>query len=67
MSVLFWYLFAWATGVDRTETVSLHRFFDRMTPQELETYAQSGALPAWFRTSVSATTYEAEEGVSRAN
>ncbi|MFY9939179.1 MAG: hypothetical protein WAK33_20015 [Silvibacterium sp.] len=28
---------------------------DRMTTQELENYAQSGALPGWFRATVGAT------------
>lgn len=41
--------------IDRTETVSLNELFDRMTNQELEDYAQRGALPAWFRATVSAT------------
>lgn len=35
--------------IDRTETVSLNQLFDRMSTQELEAYAQSGALPKWFR------------------
>lgn len=41
--------------VDRSETVSLNELFDRMTTQELETYAQSGALPEWFRATLGAT------------
>ena len=40
-----------ATGewIDRTEAVSLNDLFDRMTSQELETFAQTGVLLGWFR------------------
>ena len=38
--------------IDRTETVSLNDLFDRMSTQELEAYAQTGALPEWFRDTV---------------
>ena len=38
--------------IDRTETVSMNDLFDRMSTQELEAYAQSGALPEWFRATV---------------
>ena len=31
--------------IDRTESVSLNDLFDKMSTQELEVYAQSGALP----------------------
>lgn len=41
--------------IDRTETVSLNDLFDRMSTQELEAYAQSGALPGWFKGTVGAT------------
>jgi hypothetical protein len=34
--------------IDRTETISLNDLFDRMSTQELEAYAQTGALPEWF-------------------
>ena len=37
--------------IDRTETVSMNDLFDRMSTQELEAYAQTGALPEWFRAS----------------
>jgi hypothetical protein len=40
--------------IDRTETVSLNDLFDRMSTEELEVYAQSGALPEWFRATVGA-------------
>jgi hypothetical protein len=41
--------------IDRTETVSMNDLFDRMSTQELEAYAQTGALPNWFRATVGAT------------
>lgn len=41
--------------IDRTETVSLNQLFGRMSTQELEAYAQSGALPEWFRAKVATT------------
>jgi hypothetical protein len=41
--------------IDRTEAVSMNDLFDRMSTQELEAYAQTGALPGWFRTTVGAT------------
>jgi hypothetical protein len=48
--------------IDRTENVSMRDLFDRMTTQELESYAQSGALPGWFRATVGATADEREKG-----
>jgi hypothetical protein len=41
--------------IDRTENVSMRELFDRMTTEELEDYARTGALPRWFRATVSAT------------
>jgi hypothetical protein len=41
--------------IDRTETVSMNDLFDRMSTQELEAYAQTGALPVWFRATAGAT------------
>ena len=41
--------------IDRTETVSMNDLFDRMSAQEPEAYAQTGALPGWFRATVGAT------------
>lgn len=38
--------------IDRTETTSMNDLFDRMSTQELEAYAQTGALPEWFRATV---------------
>ena len=40
--------------IDRTETVSMNDLFDRMSTQELEAYAQTGALPDWFKATVGA-------------
>jgi hypothetical protein len=40
--------------IDRTETVSMNDLFERMSTEELESYAQSGTLPEWFRASVGA-------------
>jgi hypothetical protein len=34
--------------IERTETVNLNQFFDRMSIGELETYAKTGELPGWF-------------------
>jgi hypothetical protein len=47
--------------IDRTETVSMNDLFDRMRTQELEAYAQTGALPEWFRATVGATTGDSQE------
>lgn len=41
--------------IDRTQTVSMNELFDRMSTEELESYAQSGALPGWFQATVGAT------------
>jgi len=48
--------------IDRTETVSMNELFDRMSSQELEDYAQNGALPGWFRSTVGATAGDSQEG-----
>jgi hypothetical protein len=34
--------------IDRSEQVSLNELFDRMSPEELESYARDGELPRWF-------------------
>jgi hypothetical protein len=39
--------------VNRRETVDLNALFDRMSRDELETYAVSGTLPDWFKRTVS--------------
>ena len=47
--------------VDRTEQVNLNDLFERMTSQELETYAATGDLPDWFRQTVGATVPDGQE------
>lgn len=34
--------------IDRTETFNFSELFDRMTSDELESYAREGTLPQWF-------------------
>jgi hypothetical protein len=34
--------------IDKIETVNLNELFERMTREELESYARDGALPNWF-------------------
>ena len=41
--------------VEKVETISLNDLFDRMNAAELERYAASGEVPAWFRTPAAAT------------
>ena len=50
--------------IDRTETVSLNDLFERMSTQELEAYAQTGAQPGWFRTALCATAGDSRENAS---
>jgi hypothetical protein len=40
--------------IDRTEQVNLNDLFDRMSVQELESYAREGALPKWFEATAGA-------------
>jgi hypothetical protein len=47
--------------VDRTEHVNLNELFERMTGEELETYARDGVLPAWFSQTVGATPKQGQE------
>jgi len=47
--------------VDRVERVDLNAMFDRMTADELETYAQNGTLPDWFTAIVDATPSDGQE------
>ena len=49
--------------IDRSETVSMNDLFDRMSTQELESYAQSGSLPGWFRATVGATGDGGQKGL----
>lgn len=46
-----------ATGqwVERSEHVNLNELFDRMTQDEMDTYAKDGTLPSWFEEAVGAT------------
>ena len=41
--------------VERSEHVNLNELFERMTREEMETYAKEGTLPAWFEEAVGAT------------
>ena len=50
--------------IERTETVSLNQLFERMSTTELEEYAQTGTLPAWFRSTVGATADDSRGGES---
>jgi hypothetical protein len=34
--------------VERTETVDINKLFEKMTTDELESYAREGTLPTWF-------------------
>jgi hypothetical protein len=38
--------------IDRTETTAMNEHFERMSAQKLEAYAQTGALPEWFKAKV---------------
>jgi hypothetical protein len=46
--------------IDRSEHVNLNELFERMTREELETYAREGTLPAWFTETVGATQTDSE-------
>jgi hypothetical protein len=50
--------------VDRSEHVNLNELFERMTREELETYARDGALPAWFTQTVGVTQQGSREAES---
>jgi len=41
--------------VERSEQVNLNELFERMTREELETYARDGTLPEWFTRTAGAT------------
>ena len=47
--------------VDRSEHLNLNELFDRMTVEELETYARQGVLPEWFSQNVGATLKQSRE------
>jgi hypothetical protein len=38
--------------IERTERVDLNALFERMSNEELKTYAETGALPDWFEQTV---------------
>jgi hypothetical protein len=48
--------------VERSEHVNLNELFERMSRNELETYAREGTLPDWFSHAVSATGFESQIG-----
>ncbi len=50
--------------IDRSETVNLHELFERMSSEELETYARDGKLPDWFRQTMPATGTDSQEPAS---
>jgi hypothetical protein len=41
--------------INRTEAVNVNELFARMSTEELDTYAKTGTLPAWFRAALGAT------------
>ena len=47
--------------VDRTERINLNDLFARMTAEELESYARSGQLPAWFENVTGGTPIDSQE------
>jgi hypothetical protein len=47
--------------IDRSEHVDMNALFEKMTADEMETYAQNGTLPAWFRRTVGATASDSQE------
>ena len=48
--------------IERNETLNLSELFDRMSSPELEQYAQSGKLPAWFPVAPVATSGDSNGG-----
>jgi hypothetical protein len=48
-------------SIDRTEMVSMNDLFARMSAEELEAYASTGALPAWFNAVLPATSSHSRE------
>jgi hypothetical protein len=47
--------------IDRNEHVNLNELFDRMSSQELESYARDGTLPRWFTARVGATASDSQK------
>ena len=50
--------------IDRSEHVNLNELFDRMSREELETYARDGKLPDWFTQTLGATPTDSQEPVN---
>ena len=50
--------------VERSEHVNLNELFERMSKDELETYARDGKLPDWFSQIVTATAIDSQESAS---
>ncbi len=48
--------------VERMEAINLTALFERMSVQELESYARDGTLPAWFEANVGATSQDGRGG-----
>ena len=47
--------------IDRSEHVNLNELFDRMSREELETYARDGQLPDWFTQTVGVARVDSQE------
>ncbi len=50
--------------IERCEHVNLNELFERMSREELETYARNGNLPDWFTQIVGATAVDGRDVVS---
>ena len=50
--------------MDRSEHVSLNELFERMSREELESYAKAGTLPDWFTQTVGVTPLHSQEGAN---
>jgi hypothetical protein len=50
--------------VERSEHLNLNELFDRMTSDELESYAREGKLPDWFIQTVGATATDSGDSLS---
>ena len=50
--------------VDRSERVNLNELFERMTREEMESYAKNGTLPAWFENALGATAPDSRGGAN---
>ena len=47
--------------IDRSEHVNLNELFDRMSREELESYARDGQLPDWFTQTVGVARVDSQE------